>query len=133
MTVLVLRPASGATRCRGGRRSSCRSERSCPCWLVAFVARERRAPEPVLPLRLLRNPILAVAAIVNGLAALLFFLGVYFLPVFFQQVKGISPTRSGLMLYSLHAGGNGGGHDQLGPGRHPDGSLQAVPGRGKAR
>ena len=75
-----------------------------PLLLVAFVARERRAPEPVLPLRLLRNPILAVAAVVNGLSALLFFTGVYFLPVFFQQVKGVSPTRSGGLLIPFMLG-----------------------------
>ena len=74
------------------------------------------------------NPILAVATIVNGLAALLFFLGVYFLPVFFQQVKGISSHAVGVDAHSLHAG-DGGGHDQLGPGRHPHWSLQAVPGQ----
>ena len=75
-----------------------------PVLLAAFIARERRAPEPVLPLRLLCNPILAVAAIVNGLAALLFFMGVYFLPVFFQQVKGITPTRSGVLLIPFMLG-----------------------------
>jgi EmrB/QacA subfamily drug resistance transporter len=75
-----------------------------PVLLVAFIARERRAPEPVLPLRLLRNPILAVAATVNGLSALLFFATIYFLPVFFQQVKGVSPTRSGLLLIPFMLG-----------------------------
>jgi EmrB/QacA subfamily drug resistance transporter len=75
-----------------------------PALLAAFIARERRAPEPVLPLPLLRNPILAVAAIVNGLGALLFFTGVYFLPVFFQQVKGVSPTRSGVLLIPFMLG-----------------------------
>ena len=75
-----------------------------PVLLAAFIARERRAPEPVVPLRLLRNPILAVAAVVNGLSALLFFAGVYFLPVFFQQVKGVSPTRSGVLLIPFMLG-----------------------------
>ena len=54
---------------------------------------ERRAPgAPTVA----QNPILAVAAIVNGLAALLFFLGVYFLPVFFQQVKGTESHAVGV-------------------------------------
>lgn len=65
---------------------------------AAFVARERRAPEPVLPLRMFGDPVMRVAAGLNWTSGLLFWCGIFFVPLFMQEVHGVSPTRSGLML-----------------------------------
>ncbi|HEY8216187.1 MAG TPA: MFS transporter, partial [Acidimicrobiia bacterium] len=65
---------------------------------VAFVARERRAPEPVLPLRILGTRVVRVAAGINTTSGAIFASGIYFIPVFVQQVKGLSATDSGFLL-----------------------------------
>ena len=69
-----------------------------------FLRQERRAAEPVLPLRLFRNRILRVAAGVNFTSGLLLWCGIFFVPQFVQQVAGVSPTRSGLVLMPLMFG-----------------------------
>jgi len=69
-----------------------------------FVWRERRAREPVLPLRLFANPVLRVATGINFTSGLLLWCGIFFVPQFVQQVRGVSPTRSGLVLMPLMFG-----------------------------
>ena len=66
------------------------------CWL--FVVRERRAAEPVLPLSMLSSPVVRIASAINLTSGALFASGIYFIPVFLQQVVGVSATRSGLLL-----------------------------------
>ena len=65
---------------------------------VVFVAWERRAPEPVLPMRLFSNPtfrILIGGNAVYGVVGM----GLYsFLPLFFQVSLGEQPTTAGLIL-----------------------------------
>ena len=72
--------------------------------LVAFAAVERRAPEPVLPLWVLRRRILVsgnIAAL--GLGALLIGLSSY-LPTWAQGVLGASALEAGLVLAALTLG-----------------------------
>lgn len=69
-----------------------------------FIARERRAREPVLPLSLFANPVLRAAAGINFTSGLLLWCGIFFVPQFVQQVKDVSPTRSGLVLMPLMFG-----------------------------
>jgi EmrB/QacA subfamily drug resistance transporter len=64
----------------------------------AFARRERRAPEPVVPLHLLANRVSRVTAGLNLTSGAMFAAGIFFLPVFLQEVRGIGPTRSGLLL-----------------------------------
>ena len=63
--------------------------------LVAFVAQERRAPEPILPLRLLRDPVFDIVALVLFLTTCALFAAMVFMPLFLQVVTGASATRSG--------------------------------------
>lgn len=69
-----------------------------------FVARERRAAEPVLPLRLFGNSIFTVSNIASFLVGLAMFGVIIFVPLFLQVVNGASPTRSGLLLTPLMLG-----------------------------
>ncbi len=69
--------------------------------LAGFVAHERRAPEPMLPLELFRVRDFAVAnaatvAIYAGLGALTFLVAVYL-----QQVAGYSATAAGFSLMPI--------------------------------
>lgn len=66
--------------------------------VVAFVRRERRAREPVLPLAMVTIPVVRIASLLNLTSGALFASGIYFVPVFLQQVAGVSATRSGLLL-----------------------------------
>ena len=66
--------------------------------LAAFVAVERRAVEPVLPLRLWRNDIFASANVANMAVAMGMFGAIYFIPVYAQGVIGRSVTGSGAIL-----------------------------------
>ncbi len=69
-----------------------------------FVRRERRAAEPVLPLVLFRNAVVRASAGINFTSGLLLWCGIFFVPQFVQQVREISPTRSGLVLMPLMFG-----------------------------
>lgn len=71
---------------------------------VLFIRRERRASEPVLPLRLFANRVLRTAAGINFTSGLLLWCGIFFIPQLVQQVLGVSPTRSGLVLMPLMLG-----------------------------
>lgn len=72
--------------------------------LVAFVVRERRAPEPVLPLRLFRDSIFSVSVSASFIIGMTMFGVIIFVPLYLQVVNGASPTRSGLLLTPLMLG-----------------------------
>ncbi len=72
--------------------------------LVFFLAVERRAREPVLPLSLLRDRVFAVAGALSLIVGFAMFGSVTFLPLFFQTVNGATPTEAGLRLAPLMAG-----------------------------
>jgi EmrB/QacA subfamily drug resistance transporter len=72
--------------------------------LVAFPFAERRAIEPVLPLRLLRNSVFSVTSAVGFVVGFALFGAVTYLPLFLQVVKDASPTGSGLQLVPLMGG-----------------------------
>jgi EmrB/QacA subfamily drug resistance transporter len=69
--------------------------------LAAFVAQERRAPEPILPLRLFRQPVFVIVSAALFLTTLSFFAVIVFMPVYLQVVTGVSATDSGLLLLPL--------------------------------
>jgi EmrB/QacA subfamily drug resistance transporter len=69
--------------------------------LIGFVARERRAAEPIMPLRLFRDPVFDVVSATMFLTLLAFFAVVVFMPIYFQAVTGASATQSGLLLLPM--------------------------------
>jgi predicted MFS family arabinose efflux permease len=69
--------------------------------LIAFVARERRTPEPILPPRLFREPVFNIVSLTLFLTTFAFFAAIVFMPVFLQVVTGASATGSGLLLLPL--------------------------------
>jgi EmrB/QacA subfamily drug resistance transporter len=72
--------------------------------LAAFVLVERRAAEPILPLRLFRNRDFAVACALGLIVGFALFGSVTYLPVYLQVVTGASPTTSGLQMIPMMAG-----------------------------
>ena len=71
---------------------------------VAFVRWERRAVEPILPLHVLTDPVMRAVAAINTASGMLLWCGIFFVPLFLQEVLDVSPTRSGLMLTPLMFG-----------------------------
>src|ERR1700683_2444356 len=69
-----------------------------------FVVVERRAVEPVLPLHLFRLRTFSTTSIVGFIIGFAMFGAITYLPAFFQVVRGISPTISGVYLLPLMAG-----------------------------
>ncbi len=72
--------------------------------LGVFLAVERRAPEPVLPLRLFQNMSFTVSVLVGLVVGFALFGSVTYLPLFLQIVKGDSPTASGLRMLPMMGG-----------------------------
>jgi EmrB/QacA subfamily drug resistance transporter len=73
-------------------------------FLGAFVIVERRAPDPILPAAIGRNPVFRVAAALSALLGCVMFSVVTFTPLYFQVVQGDSPTTSGLRLAAMMLG-----------------------------
>ena len=69
-----------------------------------FALVERYAAEPVLPLHLFRNRTFAVTSVVGFIIGFAMFGAITYLPAFFQVVRGLSPTASGVALLPLMAG-----------------------------
>ncbi|HXW82175.1 MAG TPA: MDR family MFS transporter [Acidimicrobiales bacterium] len=69
-----------------------------------FALVERRAAEPVLPLHLFKNRTFSVTSVVGFIIGFAMFGAITYLPAFFQVVKGLSPTASGIELLPLMAG-----------------------------
>jgi EmrB/QacA subfamily drug resistance transporter len=72
--------------------------------IVVFVFVERRAAEPVLPLHLFKTRVFASTSVVGFIVGFGMFGAITYLPAFFQVVRGISPTISGVYLLPLMAG-----------------------------
>ncbi|MGI8406310.1 MAG: MDR family MFS transporter [Thermomicrobiales bacterium] len=71
---------------------------------IAFIFVEFRADEPIIPMRLFRNPIFTVGNTFGFLIGFAMFGGAIYLPLYFQAVMGMSPTRSGLAMLPMVIG-----------------------------
>ncbi len=71
---------------------------------ATFLWWESRAQEPVLPLELFRNPTVRVGGAIGFLVGFAMFGAIVYLPVYLQVVRGVTPTKSGLMLTPLMLG-----------------------------
>lgn len=69
--------------------------------VVLFVVCERRVTEPLVPLSLLRLPVISMAMLITFLVGVAIVGGYYYLPVYLQVVRNLSPTSSGLQLLPL--------------------------------
>ena len=72
--------------------------------LAGFVTIERRVPDPILPLDLLRSPLIARTFIVVFLVGVALFGAIAFIPLFVQGVMGATATEAGRVLTPLFLG-----------------------------
>ncbi|MFG3340737.1 MDR family MFS transporter [Glycomyces sp. NPDC048151] len=72
---------------------------------VLFCVVERRAAEPLIPLRMLKNPVFSIATLIGMIAiGLGMFAVVSYMPTYLQMVYGYSATESGLLLIPMVVG-----------------------------
>ena len=72
--------------------------------LGMFVVVQRRAPEPILPLDLLRMPLMSRSIVVVFLTGVALFGAIAFIPLFVQVVLGGTATQAGQVLTPLFLG-----------------------------
>ncbi len=72
--------------------------------LLAFLVRENKAAEPVMPLRLFKSDIFTVSTLLSFLSGMVMFGALIFLPEYQQIVRGYSATKSGLLMIPLVGG-----------------------------
>ncbi|MFF2566553.1 DHA2 family efflux MFS transporter permease subunit [Streptomyces sp. NPDC058084] len=72
--------------------------------LVWFVRVERRAAEPVLPLKLFRIRTFTLVSVISFVVGFAMFGAMTYLPTFLQLVQGVTPTMSGVHMLPMVAG-----------------------------
>ena len=72
--------------------------------LAAFVVVERRAAEPILPIRLFSSPVFTVCCVLSFVVGFAMLGAMTFLPTYMQYVNGVSATTSGLRTLPMVVG-----------------------------
>jgi EmrB/QacA subfamily drug resistance transporter len=68
---------------------------------MLFIMAERKALEPMLPLYLFKNSVFNVSSLESFLASALMFCGIIYIPLFAQDIIGLSATNSGLIMIPM--------------------------------
>ncbi|MEV5872932.1 DHA2 family efflux MFS transporter permease subunit [Streptomyces sp. NPDC052101] len=87
------------------------STKACVCYavgvvgLIAWVFVERAmGEEALIPMRLFRGAVFSKMSLLSVLIGMGMFGGMMMIPLYLQIVKGVSPTRSGLLMLPLMVG-----------------------------
>ncbi|MEV4947495.1 MFS transporter [Streptomyces sp. NPDC053755] len=72
--------------------------------LVCFVRVEKRAVEPVLPLKLFRIRTFTLVSVISFIIGFAMFGAMTYLPTFLQVVQGVTPTMSGVHMLPMVLG-----------------------------
>jgi hypothetical protein len=72
--------------------------------IIALPFIEIRSKEPIIPLEIFRNPVVAVCIPIIFLTGITMFGGIIFIPLYFQGVMGLSATESGGFLTPMLLG-----------------------------
>jgi EmrB/QacA subfamily drug resistance transporter len=72
--------------------------------IAVFVWVETRAVEPILPMRLFRDPVFTVCCVLGFIVGFAMLGALTFMPTFMQFVDGVSATESGLRTLPMVAG-----------------------------
>jgi EmrB/QacA subfamily drug resistance transporter len=71
---------------------------------AAWLVSARHAADPVIPLRLFRDPAFGIAAAISLITGIAMLGAISYLPTYLQIVTGVSATTSGLLLLPLIGG-----------------------------
>src|ERR1051326_1988274 len=75
-----------------------------PAMFAGFLYSESKAPEPLIPLALFREPIITLCSIGAFMVGMAMFGMIIYLPLFMQAVMGVTATRSGNLLTPMMLG-----------------------------
>ncbi|MFJ5832651.1 MFS transporter [Streptomyces sp. NPDC093089] len=103
-TCLVLLTSWGGTEYAWGSRVVLGLACGAAVTTVLFLVVEHFAPEPLIPLRLFRDSVFTVTALVGAVVGIALFGAASYLPSFLQMVEGVSATESGLLMLPLMGG-----------------------------
>ncbi|MFE7748848.1 MFS transporter [Streptomyces sp. NPDC057428] len=103
-TCLVLLTSWGGTEYAWGSRTVLGLAAGAVGSALLFVAVEHRAAEPVIPLRLFRDSVFNVTALVGAVVGVALFGAASYLPTYLQMVEGASATESGLLMLPMMGG-----------------------------
>ncbi|WP_409060589.1 MFS transporter [Streptomyces sp. SYP-A7185] len=103
-TCLVLLTSWGGTEYAWGSRVILGLAAGAFASVVLFAVAERFAAEPIIPLRLFRDPVFNVTAVVGMVVGVALFGAASYLPTFLQMVDGASATESGLLMLPMMGG-----------------------------
>ncbi|KPC72399.1 MFS transporter [Streptomyces coelicoflavus] len=103
-TCLVLLTSWGGTEYDWGSRTILGLAAGAVGSTLLFVVAERFAPEPLIPLRLFRDSVFNVTALVGLVVGVALFGAASYLPTFLQMVDGASATESGLLMLPMMGG-----------------------------
>ncbi|MFI9645232.1 MFS transporter [Streptomyces sp. NPDC052040] len=103
-TCLVLLTSWGGTEYAWGSRVILGLGAGSVVAVALFLAAERLAAEPLIPLRLFRDSVFNVTALVGLVVGVALFGAASYLPTFLQMVDGASATESGLLMLPMMAG-----------------------------
>ncbi len=70
----------------------------------AFIAVERRAPDPILPIAVLRRPVIRIGSIIGGLMGMSMMGILMYTPLYVQGALGASPTEGGTSVAPMLLG-----------------------------
>ncbi|MFF3646609.1 MFS transporter [Streptomyces sp. NPDC002564] len=71
---------------------------------VLFLVAEKYAAEPIIPLRLFRDPVFNITSLIGMVVGVALFGAASYLPTFLQMVDGASATESGLLMLPMMGG-----------------------------
>ncbi|MGW2033713.1 MFS transporter [Streptomyces sp. NPDC001811] len=103
-TCLVLLTSWGGTEYAWGSRQILGLGAGALLATVLFLVAERFAAEPLIPLRLYRDPVFTLSSLVGLVIGVALFGAASYLPTFLQMVDGASATESGLLMLPMMAG-----------------------------
>lgn len=107
-TCLVLVTSWGGTEYAWGSRTILALSAGAVLTTALFVLAERRAAEPIIPLRLFRDSVFNVTGLVGAVVGVALFGAASYLPTYLQMVDGVSATESGLLMLPMMMGIVGG-------------------------
>ncbi|MBQ0852387.1 MFS transporter [Streptomyces sp. BH-SS-21] len=103
-TCLVLLTSWGGTEYAWGSRVVLGLAAGAVASTVLFLVAEHRAAEPLIPLRLFRDGVFNITALVGVIVGVALFGAASYLPTYLQMVDGASATESGLLMLPMMGG-----------------------------
>jgi EmrB/QacA subfamily drug resistance transporter len=69
--------------------------------LLLFVLWELQTPQPMLDVRLLRNPVFAASQATTAILTIGLFAAIFLIPIYAQNLMGLTPMQTGLLLMPM--------------------------------